>query len=171
MPTGSLTASGWGHGGGSRAWRGWLWASSSLGSGLCSWSEAYSMSIEAGPQQPCSSLHPFPSFPNVLQVQEKHQGPVHCAPNHVHQNPAYPLQAPHQVSRPHIPSRYPGWPAWGDTCLQGEQWPIMGPRLTQILPFASSFKFGRKIFYVNYLSELSEHVKLEQLGIPRQVLK
>ncbi|XP_023365335.1 rho GTPase-activating protein 1 isoform X1 [Otolemur garnettii] len=34
-----------------------------------------------------------------------------------------------------------------------------------------SFKFGRKIFYVNYLSELSEHVKLEQLGIPRQVLK
>eukprot|EP00070_Physeter_catodon_P035131 XP_028342025.1 rho GTPase-activating protein 1 isoform X1 [Physeter catodon] len=34
-----------------------------------------------------------------------------------------------------------------------------------------SFKFGQKIFYVNYLSELSEHVKLEQLGIPRQVLK
>lgn len=34
-----------------------------------------------------------------------------------------------------------------------------------------SFKFGWKIFYVNYLSELSEHVKLEQLGIPRQVLK
>nr|KAF6436897.1 Rho GTPase activating protein 1 [Molossus molossus] len=33
-----------------------------------------------------------------------------------------------------------------------------------------SFKFGQKIFYVNYLSELSEHVKLEQLGIPRQVL-
>ena len=28
-----------------------------------------------------------------------------------------------------------------------------------------SFKFGQKIFYVNYLSELSEHVKLEQLGI------
>lgn len=38
-------------------------------------------------------------------------------------------------------------------------------------PSTSSFKFGRKIFYVNYLSELSEHVKLEQLGIPRQVLK
>ncbi|XP_045433393.1 rho GTPase-activating protein 1 isoform X3 [Pipistrellus kuhlii] len=37
-------------------------------------------------------------------------------------------------------------------------------------PFIS-FKFGQKIFYVNYLSELSEHVKLEQLGIPRQVLK
>ncbi|KAG8519588.1 Rho GTPase-activating protein 1 [Galemys pyrenaicus] len=34
-----------------------------------------------------------------------------------------------------------------------------------------SFKFGQKIFYVNYLSELSEHVKLEQLVIPRQVLK
>ncbi|NXT88385.1 RHG01 protein, partial [Anhinga rufa] len=34
-----------------------------------------------------------------------------------------------------------------------------------------SFKFGRKIFYVNFLSELEEYVKLEQLGIPRQVLK
>ena len=34
-----------------------------------------------------------------------------------------------------------------------------------------SFKFGWKIFYVNYLSELSKHVKLEQLGIPCQVLK
>uniref|UniRef100_A0A8C3GXK3 Rho GTPase activating protein 1 n=1 Tax=Corvus moneduloides TaxID=1196302 RepID=A0A8C3GXK3_CORMO len=34
-----------------------------------------------------------------------------------------------------------------------------------------SFKFGRKIFYVNYLSELEEYVKLEQLGIPNQVLK
>ncbi|XP_033004650.1 rho GTPase-activating protein 1 isoform X1 [Lacerta agilis] len=34
-----------------------------------------------------------------------------------------------------------------------------------------SFKFGRKIFYANYLSELEEHVKLEQLGIPSQVLK
>lgn len=45
------------------------------------------------------------------------------------------------------------------------------PSLTQVLPSPSSFKFGRKIFYVNYLSELSEHVKLEQLGIPRQVLK
>lgn len=38
-------------------------------------------------------------------------------------------------------------------------------------PHTHSFKFGQKIFYVNYLSELSEHVKLEQLGIPRQVLK
>ncbi|KAG8126001.1 putative Rho GTPase-activating protein [Naja naja] len=34
-----------------------------------------------------------------------------------------------------------------------------------------SFKFGRKIFYANYLSDLEEHVKLEQLGIPSQVLK
>ncbi|KAM3918155.1 rho GTPase-activating protein 1 isoform 1-T4 [Leptodactylus fuscus] len=34
-----------------------------------------------------------------------------------------------------------------------------------------SFKFGRKIFYANYLSELEEIVKLEQLGIPKQVLK
>ncbi|XP_075008322.1 rho GTPase-activating protein 1 isoform X3 [Calonectris borealis] len=34
-----------------------------------------------------------------------------------------------------------------------------------------SFKFGRKIFYVNFLSELEEYVKLEQLGIPSQVLK
>ncbi|KAM6131158.1 rho GTPase-activating protein 1 [Pterocles gutturalis] len=34
-----------------------------------------------------------------------------------------------------------------------------------------SFKFGRKIFYVNFLSELEEYVKLEQLGIPNQVLK
>ncbi|XP_029437925.1 rho GTPase-activating protein 1 isoform X1 [Rhinatrema bivittatum] len=34
-----------------------------------------------------------------------------------------------------------------------------------------SFKFGRKIFYVNYLSDLEEHLKLEQLGIPTQVLK
>lgn len=59
----------------------------------------------------------------------------------------------------------------GDACVQGEPRPPTGPCLTQMLPFASSFKFGRKIFYVNYLSELSEHVKLEQLGIPRQVLK
>lgn len=34
-----------------------------------------------------------------------------------------------------------------------------------------SFKFGRKIFYMNYLMELEEHLKLEQLGIPSQVLK
>ncbi|KAG8564639.1 hypothetical protein GDO81_016533 [Engystomops pustulosus] len=34
-----------------------------------------------------------------------------------------------------------------------------------------SFKFGRKIFYANYLSELEEIVKLDQLGIPKQVLK
>nr|XP_033784042.1 rho GTPase-activating protein 1 isoform X2 [Geotrypetes seraphini] len=34
-----------------------------------------------------------------------------------------------------------------------------------------SFKFGRKIFYVNYLNDLEEHLKLEQLGIPAQVLK
>ncbi|NXY46433.1 RHG01 protein, partial [Ceuthmochares aereus] len=34
-----------------------------------------------------------------------------------------------------------------------------------------SFKFGRKIFYVNFLSELEEYVNLEQLGIPSQVLK
>lgn len=47
----------------------------------------------------------------------------------------------------------------------------MGLPLTCALYSAGSFKFGQKIFYVNYLSELSEHVKLEQLGIPRQVLK
>lgn len=34
-----------------------------------------------------------------------------------------------------------------------------------------SFKFGRKIFYANYLSDLEEHMKVEQLGIPKQVLK
>lgn len=34
-----------------------------------------------------------------------------------------------------------------------------------------SFKFGRKIFYANYLSELEEIVKLGQLGIPKPVLK
>ncbi|KAG8438270.1 hypothetical protein GDO86_008819 [Hymenochirus boettgeri] len=34
-----------------------------------------------------------------------------------------------------------------------------------------SFKFGRKIFYANYLSDLEEHMKLERLGIPKQVLK
>ncbi|XP_039610567.1 rho GTPase-activating protein 1 [Polypterus senegalus] len=32
-----------------------------------------------------------------------------------------------------------------------------------------SIKFGRKIFYVNYLSDLQEYVKSEQLVIPRQV--
>ncbi|KAH0620747.1 hypothetical protein JD844_021477 [Phrynosoma platyrhinos] len=37
--------------------------------------------------------------------------------------------------------------------------------------FDRNFKFGRKIFYANYLSDLEEHVKLEQLGIPSQVLK
>ncbi|XP_064368750.1 rho GTPase-activating protein 1 isoform X2 [Dromaius novaehollandiae] len=37
--------------------------------------------------------------------------------------------------------------------------------------FDRNFKFGRKIFYVNFLSELEEYVKLEQLGIPSQVLK
>ena len=72
---------------------------------------------------------------------------------------------------PHTASRFPGWPAWGETCPQGGPRPTLSPSLTQILPYTSSFKFGRKIFYVNYLSELSEHVKLEQLGIPRQVLK
>ncbi|KAK1161788.1 hypothetical protein AOXY_G19429 [Acipenser oxyrinchus oxyrinchus] len=35
-------------------------------------------------------------------------------------------------------------------------------------PFLS-FKFGRKIFYMNYLSELEEHVKCEQLVIPQRV--
>ncbi|KAM8938972.1 rho GTPase-activating protein 1 isoform 2-T2 [Pelodytes ibericus] len=34
-----------------------------------------------------------------------------------------------------------------------------------------SFKFGRKIFYANYLSDLGEIMKLEQLGIPKQILK
>ncbi|CAI9575347.1 unnamed protein product [Staurois parvus] len=34
-----------------------------------------------------------------------------------------------------------------------------------------SFKFGRKIFYANYLSELEDIVKLEQLGIPKSVLE
>ncbi|ELK28646.1 Rho GTPase-activating protein 1 [Myotis davidii] len=34
-----------------------------------------------------------------------------------------------------------------------------------------SFKFGQKMFYVNYMSELSKHVKLEQLGISCQVLR
>lgn len=47
--------------------------------------------------------------------------------------------------------------------------PVHFPTLS--LSPTRSFKFGQKIFYVNYLSELSEHVKLEQLGIPRQVLK
>lgn len=44
------------------------------------------------------------------------------------------------------------------------------PHISTFLLFFS-FKFGRKIFYVNYLSELEEYVKLEQLGIPSQVLK
>ncbi|MGH0117442.1 UNVERIFIED_CONTAM: hypothetical protein FKN15_034629 [Acipenser sinensis] len=35
-------------------------------------------------------------------------------------------------------------------------------------PFLS-FKFGRKISYMNYLSELEEHVKCEQLVIPQRV--
>ncbi|XP_077317633.1 rho GTPase-activating protein 1 [Lithobates pipiens] len=34
-----------------------------------------------------------------------------------------------------------------------------------------SFKFGRKIFYANYLTELEEIVKLEHLGIPKSVLE
>ncbi|XP_056383642.1 rho GTPase-activating protein 1 [Hyla sarda] len=34
-----------------------------------------------------------------------------------------------------------------------------------------SFKFGRKIFYADYLSQLEEIVKLDQLGIPKPVLK
>uniref|UniRef100_A0A8C5MJ55 Rho GTPase activating protein 1 n=1 Tax=Leptobrachium leishanense TaxID=445787 RepID=A0A8C5MJ55_9ANUR len=34
-----------------------------------------------------------------------------------------------------------------------------------------SFKFGRKIFYASYLNELEEHLKLNQLGIPKEVLK
>ncbi|KAM4617685.1 rho GTPase-activating protein 1 isoform 1-T2 [Discoglossus pictus] len=34
-----------------------------------------------------------------------------------------------------------------------------------------SFKFGRKIFYANYLSDLGDILNVEQLGIPRQVLK
>ncbi|XP_075694017.1 rho GTPase-activating protein 1 isoform X2 [Rhinoderma darwinii] len=34
-----------------------------------------------------------------------------------------------------------------------------------------SFKFGRKIFYANYLNELEEVVKFDRLGIPKPVLK
>lgn len=33
-----------------------------------------------------------------LQVQEEHQGAVHCPPHHVHQDSSHPLQASHQVS-------------------------------------------------------------------------
>uniref|UniRef100_A0A8C7QD43 Rho GTPase activating protein 1 n=1 Tax=Oncorhynchus mykiss TaxID=8022 RepID=A0A8C7QD43_ONCMY len=36
-------------------------------------------------------------------------------------------------------------------------------------PFFSSFKFGRKINYINYLSELEDIVKCEQLVIPTRV--
>lgn len=62
--------------------------------------------------------------------------------------------------------RLMGWGAEG-------QWrpAPAGALPTLSLSSVGSFKFGQKIFYVNYLSELSEHVKLEQLGIPRQVLK
>ncbi|MGH0148604.1 UNVERIFIED_CONTAM: hypothetical protein FKN15_048334 [Acipenser sinensis] len=35
--------------------------------------------------------------------------------------------------------------------------------------FDRNFKFGQKIFYMNYLSELEEHVKCEQLVIPQRV--
>lgn len=63
----------------------------------------------------------------------------------------------------------PMLPLPGQACLQG--WGCPASAMPCIPPHTHSFKFGQKIFYVNYLSELSEHVKLEQLGIPRQVLK
>ena len=35
----------------------------------------------------------------------------------------------------------------------------------------SSVKFGRKVQYVNYLHELQQHMGLEQLPIPKQVVE
>ena len=34
-----------------------------------------------------------------------------------------------------------------------------------------SFKFGRKVRYVNYLSELTDVIQVSQLNIPQEVLK
>lgn len=38
-----------------------------------------------------------------------------------------------------------------------------------VLCVVHSFKFGRKVHYVNYLSELEEIVKCDQLVIPSRV--
>lgn len=37
--------------------------------------------------------------------------------------------------------------------------------------FFFSHKFGKKVTYFNYLSELREHLKYDQLSIPREVLR
>ncbi|KAL7992319.1 hypothetical protein Chor_016575 [Crotalus horridus] len=55
--------------------------------------------------------------------------------------------------------------------LTSENKPSLGWLRDAYREFDRNFKFGRKIFYANYLSDLEEHVKLEQLGIPSQVLK
>lgn len=90
-----------------------------------------------------------------LQVQEEHQGAVHCPPHHVHQDSSHPLQASHQVS---IPAPEMLFIPLTVKCL-----PCV------MIPFFSSFKFGRKINYINYLSELEDIVKCEQLVIPTRV--
>ncbi|KAK7793841.1 hypothetical protein R5R35_014126 [Gryllus longicercus] len=41
----------------------------------------------------------------------------------------------------------------------------------QIFRAAISAKFGRKVMYVNYLHELRQHLNLDQLSIPEEVLK
>ena len=37
--------------------------------------------------------------------------------------------------------------------------------------FFFSHKFGKKVTYFNYLSELREHLKYDQLSIPQEVLR
>ena len=34
-----------------------------------------------------------------------------------------------------------------------------------------SVKFGRKIFYINYLEELEQYVQVSQLNIPKDVME
>jgi Rho GTPase-activating protein 1 len=34
-----------------------------------------------------------------------------------------------------------------------------------------SAKFGRKVMYINYLHELNQHIRLDQLSIPQPVLE
>lgn len=40
-----------------------------------------------------------------------------------------------------------------------------------ILLFFFSHKFGKKITYLNYLSDLREHLKYDQLNIPQEVIR
>ena len=51
--------------------------------------------------------------------------------------------------------------------------PVTAVYLIVVSPISHSFsvKFGRKVQYVNYLHELEQHMDLERLPVPKQVIE